>query len=85
MTSAQYASLKQEAIGDFRQAMFVEISPAVLQEAVFCLETAPLRAMDAIHIGTARRTGCDQFVSADARQCHAAGQLGLVVFQIEKD
>ena len=84
ITTEQYSSLKNEAIADLRQAMFVELSPAVLQGAVFCLESAPLRAMDAIHIATARRTGCDSFISADTRQCDAARQLGLAVFQIEK-
>ncbi len=84
ITAEQYSSLKKDAIADFRQAIFVEISPMVLQEAIFCLESAPLRAMDAIHIATARRTGCDSFVSADRRQCDAASQLGLSVFQIEK-
>jgi predicted nucleic acid-binding protein len=64
--------------------MFVEISPIVLQEAIFCLESAPLRAMDAIHIATARRTGCDSFISAARRQCDAARQLGLRVLQVEK-
>lgn len=84
ITSEQYTSLKQGAIADFRQAMFVEISPAILQESILCLESAPLRAMDAIHIATARRTGCDAFVSADTRQCTAARELGLPVFQVEK-
>jgi predicted nucleic acid-binding protein len=85
ITPGQYAFLKQGAIADFRQAMFVEVSPTVLQEAVLCLESAPLRAMDAIHIATARRAACDTFVSADARQCEAARQLGLPVFQVERD
>ncbi len=84
ITAEQYSSLKKDAIADFRQAMFVEISPLVLQEAIFCLESAPLRAMDAIHIATARRTECDSFVSADRRQCDSAEQLGLRVFRIEK-
>lgn len=84
ITAEQYSSLKKDAIADFRQAMFVEISPTVLQEAIFCLESAPLRAMDAIHIATARRTGCDSFISADIRQCDAARQLGLAVIQIER-
>lgn len=84
ITTEQYSSLKNEAIADLRQAMFVELSPTVLQEAVFCLESATLRAMDAIHIATARRTGCDSFISADTRQCDAARKLGLAVFQIEK-
>ena len=83
ITAEQYSSLKKDAIADFRQAIFVEISPLVLQEAIFCLESAPLRAMDAIHIATARRTECDSFVSAD-RRCDSAEQLGLRVFRIEK-
>lgn len=85
ITSEQYSSLKQDVIADFRQAMFVELSPTLLQEAVLCLERAAIRAMDAIHIATARRTGCDSFVSADRRQCEAARELGLLVFQVEGD
>ena len=84
ITPEAYASLKQDAIADFRQAMFVEVSPTVLQEAVLCLESVTLRAMDAIHIATARRAACDSFVSADARQCEAARRLGLRVFEVER-
>ncbi len=84
ITAEHYSSLKKDAIADFRQAMLVEISPVILQEAIFCLESAPLRAMDAVHLATARRAGCDLFVSADRRQCDAARQLGLAVSQIDE-
>jgi predicted nucleic acid-binding protein len=80
----QYGALKKEAYADFREAYVVEISPEILQDSIFCLESAALRALDAIHIATARRTSCDIFISADGRQCKAANKLGLQVFHVAK-
>ncbi len=44
-------------------------------------EDNALRAMDAIHIGSAVALGAEVFVSADQRQCDAASRAGL---QVEK-
>jgi predicted nucleic acid-binding protein len=82
ITSGQYTTLKENAFADFRAAYIVEISPEIVQDSIFCLESAMLRALDAFHIATARRTNCDEFISADARQCEAAKNLGLRVFQV---
>ena len=84
ITRGQYSTLKADAIADFRGAYVVEISPEILQDSIFCLESAVLRALDAIHIATARRTNCDRFISADARQCEAAKKLGLEVVHVVK-
>jgi predicted nucleic acid-binding protein len=43
------------------------------------LERFPLRSADALHIACASEWSTDLFVSADDRQCQAAGACGLRV------
>lgn len=82
LSQAQYAALKADLRADLADALLCETSPQVVQRAVAALEAHPLRAMDAIHVGAALVTGADVFVSADARQCAAAMQLGLRVVSL---
>ena len=64
---------------DIEDAAVCDLTPAVLGEAVSCLESNVLRGMDAIHVGSAVALKADVFVSADARQCAAAARVGLRV------
>jgi hypothetical protein len=79
LTEAQYAGLKGDLRADLADALLCDTSPQVVQRAIAALEAHPLRAMDALHIGAALVCGADVFISADARQCAAAAQLGLEV------
>ncbi len=56
-----------------------DLTPRVLLHTMSSLENNVLRAMDAIHIGSAMALECDVFVSADQRQLDAAKQVGLSV------
>jgi len=47
------------------------------------MEISRLRAMDALHIGTAQATRVDLFVTADKRQALAAQAVGLRTELIE--
>jgi len=78
----RYAQLKRTLAADVADASVVALSPAVLAKAVECLEQAPLRASDAIHVASAVEAMADRFVSADRRQCAAARAMGLVVEEI---
>jgi uncharacterized protein len=45
--------------------------------AFAAMDYGPLRAMDALHVGSALAAGVDLFVTADRRQAHVAQGLGL--------
>ncbi|MBI1873590.1 MAG: type II toxin-antitoxin system VapC family toxin [Acidobacteria bacterium] len=68
---------------------FVEVSREVLASAEILSATHPLRALDAIHVASARllasRLGSRgfSFVSADTRQTSAAAALGMATRHIE--
>ncbi|MEO8012046.1 MAG: type II toxin-antitoxin system VapC family toxin [Dokdonella sp.] len=79
INDTQYRQLKSLLLADIEDAAVCDLTPAVLGEAVSCLETNVLRGMDAIHIGSAVALKADVFVSADARQCDAAARAGLRV------
>lgn len=77
LTLAQYRHLKTALMADIADALILDTTPEVIQHAVKALEANPLRGMDAIHLGAAIACAAEVFVSADARQCHAAEALGL--------
>ena len=51
----------------------------MIQHSFNCLENNVLRGMDAIHIASVLALHVDVFVSADARQCEAAANAGLII------
>lgn len=79
LSDAQYRQIKSDLMADIADALICDTTPQVIQHAVNVLESHPLRGMDAIHLGAALACAAEVFVSADARQCAAAKQLGLQV------
>jgi uncharacterized protein len=79
ITSTQYRQLKSLLLADIEDVALADLSPAVLAATIMNLETSPLRAMDAIHIGSALVLKVDVFLSADSRQLEAASRAGLQV------
>ena len=73
----QYRLLKTSLLADIEDAAICDLTPAVLAQAIVCLETNALRGMDAIHIGSAVALKADAFVTADQRQLAAATAAGL--------
>ena len=69
-------------MADITDAAICDLAPEVIRHAIIGLEKNVLRAMDAIHLGSALALNVDIFVSADARQCAAATQAGLRVIQV---
>jgi hypothetical protein len=65
--------------GDIEDVAICDLTPVVLAHSISCSEKNALRAMDAIHIGSAISMGADVFVSADKRQLEAAATSGLSV------
>ncbi|TAL51851.1 MAG: PIN domain-containing protein [Methylovulum sp.] len=79
ISDVQYRQLKSLLLADIEDVALCDLAPAVLAQAVLSLENNVLRAMDAIHIGSAVVLKADVFVSADKRQCEAAIRAGLLV------
>ncbi|MFA7405896.1 MAG: type II toxin-antitoxin system VapC family toxin [Pelobacteraceae bacterium] len=78
----QYRHLKAMLMADIIDAAICDLTPEVIRHTISSLESNVLRGMDAIHLGSALALNADIFVSADARQCAAAAQVGLKVVQV---
>ena len=79
MSESQYRRVKALLMADIEDIAIGDLAPAVIAETVTSLEAGPLRALDALHIGTAVVLKADVFVSADKRQRDAATRAGLRV------
>jgi len=79
VTDTQYRQLKSLLLADIEDAVICDLTPVVLAQAISSLEGNVLRAMDAIHIGSAVVLRADIFISADRRQLDAATRSGLSV------
>ncbi len=82
ITNQQYQQLKKALLSDVEDIAIGDLTPLVLSQTVISLENNVLRAMDAIHIGSAMALECDVFISADQRQLVAAEQAGLNVVTV---
>lgn len=74
-----YQSLKSAVQADLSDADLCDLSQKTFDQTLRCLESHPLRAIDALHVGSALAYQPDLFVSADRRQAEAAGREGLAV------
>lgn len=77
ITGEEYHALKQRLATDLEHVVLIELSPQVRGRATACLEQAPLRASDAIHVASALEYGPDRFLTADRRQHEGAEAMGL--------
>ncbi len=77
-----YGSLKTALLADLADADLCELTQETFEQTLRCLERHPLRALDALHVGSALVYQPDLFVSADHRQVKAAGLEGLGVVDL---
>lgn len=77
LTKDQYLLAKQALVDDARDAEIVNVVPKVVGKAISILEEETLRAIDAIHIGSALEWKASLFVSSDKKQITAASRAGL--------
>ncbi len=77
-----YQSFKSALQIDLADADLCDLSQTAFEQTVRCLENHPLRALDALHVGSALVYQPDLFVSADRRQAKAAGHEGLAVVDL---
>jgi predicted nucleic acid-binding protein len=82
LSSEAYRSLKSALQADLSDADLCDLSQDAFEQALRCLELHPLRAFDALHIGSALVYQPDLFVSADRRQAKAADREGLAVVDL---
>jgi uncharacterized protein len=82
LSSEDYRSLKSAVRTDLSDADLCDLSQDTFDHAIRCLESHPLRALDALHVGSALVYQPDLFVSADRRQVEAADREGLAVVDL---
>lgn len=82
LSSEDYRSLKSAVQADLSDADLCDFSQDAFEQAIRCLELHPLRALDALHVGSALVYQPDLFVSADRRQSEAADREGLAVVDL---
>lgn len=78
-----YMQIMRAVHGDFADFTLVSLDAQVEAHAISAMEKSRLRAMDALHIGTAQAARVDLFVTADRRQALAAQAVGLKTELIE--
>lgn len=66
ITREQYQQLKTHLFSDIEDIAIGELTAIVLFHSINSLENSTLRAMDAIHIGSAIALKCDTFISTDS-------------------
>ena len=82
LSSEDYRSLKAALQADLSDAELCDLSQDAFEAAIRCLESHPLRTLDALHVGSALVYQPDLFVSADRRQAEAADREGLAVVDL---
>ena len=80
---SQYGLAMAEVAEDFVDFDVRAVTPEIEVIAIGAMERHRLRAMDALHIGTAQVAQVDLFVTADRKQAQAARALGLKTELIE--
>jgi len=81
--AAQYGSAMSEVAEDFSDFEVLAITPEIEALAIAAMAGHRLRAMGALHIGTAQIAQVDLFVTADRQQAKAAQAMGLKIELIE--
>ena len=77
LNADDYVQIMRAVHGDFADFTLVALDAQVEAHSISAMEKSRLRAMDALHIGTAQAARVDLFVTADRRQALAAEAVGL--------
>ena len=77
LSDEDYELMMRQVQRDFAEFEVVALDKRVEAFAIAAMRRARLRAMDALHLGTAMVSGIDLFVTADKRQAVAANAVGL--------
>ncbi len=82
LNDLDYDGMMRQVQRDFAEFEVVPLDKRVEAFAIAAMRRARLRAMDALHVGTAMACGTDLFVTADRGQAEAAHALGLATVLI---
>lgn len=82
LSSNQYQKVKKALLLDITDADIVPLEGEVLSHSIQILEQSPVRALDAIHVASAKVWNAEQFITSDHRQHSAALDSGLPSFLI---
>ncbi len=74
---AEFARVRSRMRGDFDAYRIEPLNRLVEDLAIAAMALSPVRAMDALHIGSAQAARVNLFVTADRRQAAAAQAAGL--------
>lgn len=77
VSAEAYAGIMADVHRDFEDFALVPLDARVQALSISAMERARLRAMDALHIGSAQHAEVDLFITADRRQAAAAEAAGL--------
>ena len=82
LSKREYNQVKTLIFSEIEDMEVVPVQPEVVRCSILALERSPLRAMDAIHIGSALLAKPELFVSSDKRQLAAAKKAGLKILSV---
>jgi len=82
ITEDQYEAAKQALLRDLHDALVCNITPSVIKQSIYILETSKVRSLDALHIACALEFEAEAFISSDVQQLSAAKTAGLKVFKV---
>ena len=83
LNESDYGGIMSIMRDEFADFAVIPLDRHVEAFAVQAMQRVRLRAMDALHIGTAQAAHVDLFVTADKRQAQAARAAGLTTELIE--
>ena len=79
VSKGDYLAIKARLLDDVRDAEIVNVTEDVVANSMSLLEANQLRAMDSLHIASAKAWTTDVFVTADRDQAKAAQRIGLKI------
>lgn len=83
ITQAQHAQAIDAIEADFTDFEVRPLNAEIEAYAIAVMQRIRLRAMDALHIGTAQQARVNLFVTADRKQAQAAQAVGLKTELVE--
>ncbi len=78
LTQKQYRQAKNLLAKEVADAIIIQVSPEIINNAIYALETNIVRTLDALPLASAIHWRADLFVSSDKQQLEAAKNLNLI-------
>lgn len=82
ITLEQFNERKNQLILDFQDFNVCDLTPQVISQTIYLIETHFLRTLDAIHLASAVETKMELFVSSDAQQFKVAQAVKIKAMSV---